>query len=76
MGVICDGLEDSDVISSSIEMADFIPGERVRLADDDWDIVGHELILLDPEPVPGSSQCLIADNGEPITVSRARLRRA
>lgn len=59
----------------SIDMEGISPGDRVRLVDDDWDVVGHELILLDPEPVPGSSQCLITDNGEPITVSLARLRR-
>ena len=61
--------------SPHFEIAEIRKGERVRLADDDWDDVGHEFVLIDPEPVPGSSQCLVADNGEPITVSRARLRR-
>lgn len=65
----------TDVITPNLHLSEFFPGEHVRLADDDWDFVGHELIVLDPEPVPGSSQCLITDNGEPITVSRARLRR-
>ena len=55
-------------------LRDMSAGDRVRLADDDWDLVGHDLILLDPEPVPGSSQCLVADDGKPITVSLARLR--
>ena len=61
--------------SPTFQIADIRAGERVRLSDDDWDVVGHELVLLDPEPVPGSSQCLVADKGEPITVSRASLRR-
>lgn len=49
-------------------------GDRVGLINDEWGLVGHELILIDPEPVPGSSQCLVDDGGERITVSRSSLR--
>lgn len=34
-------------------------GDRVWLIDDDWSLVGHELIMVDPEPVPGSFQCVV-----------------
>lgn len=50
-------------------------GDLVGLMDDDWELVGHKLILVDLEPVPGSSQCVIDAGGERITVSRAALRR-
>ena len=49
-------------------------GDQVGLVDDDWELVGHKLILVDLEPVPGSSQCVIDASGERITVSRAALR--
>ena len=59
-------------LSSDIDIHE---GDRVGLIDDDWALVGHELIVVDLEPVPGSSQCVIADAGERITVSRANLQR-
>ena len=49
-------------------------GDQVGLLDDDWELVGHKLILVDLEPVPGSSQCVIDAGGDRITVSRASLR--
>ena len=49
-------------------------GDYVGLFDDDWSLVGHKLILVDLEPVPGSSQCVIDADGERITVSRSNLR--
>ena len=48
-------------------------GDAVRIAEDDWGLVGHRLVLVDLEPVPGSSQCVVDDCGERITVSRASL---
>ncbi len=49
-------------------------GDLVGVMDDDWGLIGHKLVLIDPEPVPGSSQCVIDVDGERITVSRASLR--
>lgn len=49
-------------------------GDRVGLASDDWSLVGHDLILVDVEPVPGSTQCIVRADGETRTVSRAQLR--
>ena len=51
-------------------------GDHVSLIDDNWELVGHDLILVDLQPVPGSSQCVLKDgDGEKITVSRAAIRR-
>ena len=52
----------------------FRVGERVALADDDWSLVGRDIIVLDPEPVPGSTQCLIRVGEDSRTVSRGELR--
>lgn len=49
-------------------------GDRVGLIDDEWSLVGHELIIVELEPVPGSSQCIVDNGGERITVSRSNLR--
>ena len=49
-------------------------GDRVGLVEDDWSLVGHQFILVDLEPVPGSSQCVVDVCGERITVSRGNLR--
>ena len=46
------------------------------LLEDDWSMVGRELVILEVEPVPGSSQCLIQAGRDTVTVSRASLRRA
>ncbi len=54
---------------------DFHAGDHVALLEDDWSMVGLELTVVDAEPVPGSSQCLIQAGGDTLTVSRARLRR-
>lgn len=55
---------------------EFHAGDRVSLSEDDWDNVGHSIILVDAEPVPGSTQCLIRSGDEFRTVSRASLRPA
>lgn len=52
----------------------FQDGEKVRLADDDWSPVGHEVIIVDVEPVPGSTQCVVREGNEVRTVSRSELR--
>ena len=52
----------------------FHAGDRISLVDDDWNIVGHDIILVELEPVPGSTQCVIAADGETRTVSRASIR--
>lgn len=42
-----------------------------RLAVDDWRLDGQPCTLLDPEPVPGSTQCLIElCDGERVTLCR------
>ena len=50
-------------------------GDHVRLLDDDWSLVGHDIIVVDVEPVPGSTQCLVQADGQQRTVSRIDLRR-
>jgi hypothetical protein len=65
------GVTDVDKAGQPIELH---RGDRVALTDDDWDLVGHKLIVVDPEPVPGSFQCVIDADGEQLTVSRASLR--
>lgn len=54
----------------------FQAGDHVALLEDDWTMVGLDLVVLDAEPVPGSSQCLIQAGQDQVTVSRASLRRA
>jgi hypothetical protein len=53
---------------------DFAVGEKVALTDDDWTLVGREIVVVDVEPVPGSTQCLIRAGDEFRTVSRGELR--
>ncbi len=50
-------------------------GDHVRLVDDDWSFVGRDIVVVDVEPVPGSTQCVIQADGEQRTVSRVGLRR-
>ena len=49
-------------------------GDHVTLADDDWTSVGRDIVLIDVEPVPGSTQCIVEADGEPRVVSREDLR--
>lgn len=53
---------------------DFRVGEHVALIEDDWGLVGQDLILIDAEPVPGSTQCVIQAGRETRYVSRGALR--
>ena len=53
---------------------DFHAGDHVALLEDDWSMVGLQLVVVDAEPVPGSSQCLIQAGRDTVTVSRASLR--
>ena len=53
---------------------EFHAGDHVALIDDDWSDLGHDIVLVDVEPVPGSTQCLVTSDGETRTVSRFRLR--
>ena len=52
----------------------FHAGDHVALIDDDWSEIGHDIVLVEVEPVPGSTQCLVTSDGVPRTVSRLRLR--
>jgi hypothetical protein len=63
-------------MKSSIDLSnfEFAVGEKVTLADDDWTSLGHDIILVNVEPVPGSTQCVIRAGDEVRTVSRAELR--
>ena len=54
----------------------FHAGDHVALLEDDWSMVGLDLVMVDVEPVPGSSQCLIQAGRDTVTVSRASLRHA
>lgn len=55
---------------------DFHAGDHVALLEDDWSMVGLDLVVVDAEPVPGSSQCLVQAGRDTVTVSRASLRHA
>jgi hypothetical protein len=52
----------------------FAAGEKVRLEHDDWSHLGSDIIIVDMEPVPGSTQCLIREGSDFRTVSRGSLR--
>lgn len=45
----------------------------VRILSDDWSIFGQIATVLDPEPVPGSSQILLDLNGDLITLARGEV---
>ena len=53
----------------------FEVGDHVRLLDDDWRLIGRDIVVIQVDPVPGSTQCLIQADGERRTVSRIGLRR-
>ena len=55
---------------------DFHTGDHVALLEDDWSIVGLDVVMVDVEPVPGSSQCIVRVGQDTVTVSRASLRHA
>lgn len=57
------------------EACEFHAGDHVALVDDDWSGVGHDIVLVEPEPVPGSTQCIVQADGKTRTVSRCVLRR-
>lgn len=44
------------------------PGSYVKIFTDDWTLNGKEGIVLDPHPIEGSSQCLVAVESEAITL--------
>ena len=62
-------------MTTSADAFDFRAGDRVTLSDDDWTLVGHDIVLVDVEPVPGSTQCIVKDGGDLRVVSRFDLRR-
>ena len=63
-------------MNGETEAFDLHIGDHVTLIDDDWSLLGHEMVLLDAEPVPGSTQCIIELDGQARFVSRYNLRRA
>lgn len=54
----------------------FKTGDHVALVEDDWELLGSDIVLVDSEPVPGSTQCVVRIDGEVHTVSRSALRPA
>lgn len=46
---------------------------RVRILSDDWSIFNKIATVIDPEPVPGSSQILLDLNGDQITLARGEV---
>ena len=62
-------------MNSEMEAFDLHAGDHVTLIDDDWTLVGHDLVVVDAEPVPGSTQCIVRSDGQTHFVSRAGLRR-
>lgn len=61
-------------MNASGDTFDFDAGDHVALIDDDWSGVGHDIVVLEREPVPGSTQCVIQADGDIRTVSRHDLR--
>ena len=61
--------------SSGMNASDIEAGDHVSLLTDDWTLVGRDIVVIDVEPVPGSTQCLVRADGEQRTVSRGDLRR-
>lgn len=53
---------------------EFHDGDHVTLMNDDWATVGCDLVIVAAEPVPGSTQCIVAVNGESVVVSRNDLK--
>lgn len=51
-------------------------GDHVVLINDDWAGAGCDFVLVEAEPVPGSTQCIIEGDGQTIVVSRNDLRPA
>lgn len=45
----------------------------VRILSDDWSIFNKIATVIDPEPVPGSSQILLDLNGDQITLARGEV---
>lgn len=54
----------------------FTAGEKVRLVDDEWVLADQEIVMVEVEPVPGSTQCVIRAGDDVRTVSRLELRPA
>lgn len=50
-------------------------GRQVILQCDDWALCGKTAILVDLEPVPDSTQCLVFLDGERLTISRSEISR-
>ena len=46
----------------------FPAGTTVRILSDDWNYNGVTAIMIDPEPVLGSSQCKVQIDGEIVTI--------
>ena len=47
--------------------------DTVRILSDDWSTFGQIATVIDPEPVPGSSQILLDLNGDQITLARGEV---
>ena len=45
----------------------------VRILSDDWSTFGQIATVIDPEPVPGSSQIMLDLNGDQITLARGEV---
>ena len=43
---------------------------QVRILSDDWSTFGQIATVIDPEPVPGSSQMLVDVKGVKVTLAR------
>ena len=46
---------------------------QVRILSDDWSVFNKIATVIDPEPVPGSSQILLDLNGDLITLARGEV---
>lgn len=54
--------------SIDIKRAGLQPGAHVKILSDDWFIHNKHGIMLDPNPVIGSSQCIVEIEGEAVTL--------
>lgn len=50
-----------------------LAGMQARILSDDWSTFGQIATVIDPEPVPGSSQMLLDLNGDQITLARGEV---
>lgn len=54
--------------SIDIKRLDLKPGSLIKILSENWFINGKTGIMLDPNPIEGSSQCYVEIEGEKINI--------